>query len=260
MSLLELDQVTKEYPLSGKKRFWERGERFDAVKQVSLQLNRGESLGIVGENGSGKSTLAKLIMNLEPVTAGDIRLGGYSIQQMKDRNVFKHIQLVLQDSHSVLHPKMSIREIIQEPLYNFYPKDKKQWESKWFYFAEMVGISKDLLNRYPHELSGGQKQRVCIARSLAVQPDIIIFDESLASIDPRARQFILNSLACIQKTEKVAYVFITHDLETIKGVCHRTAVMYQGEIVDIFERWNVSELNHPYSRLLLETVEVAESV
>ncbi|SDH71275.1 ABC transporter ATP-binding protein [Alteribacillus bidgolensis] len=259
MSLLELVQVTKEFPFRPRKHlWWKKAGRFQAVKQVSLQLNQGECLGVVGESGSGKSTLAKLIMNLVPVTKGDILLNGCSIRQMKDLEVFKRMQLVLQDSHSALHPKMSVREIIQEPLLNFFPGENIKREATCLQLMEMAGIDKNLLDRRPYQLSGGQKQRVCIARALAVKPDVIIFDESIASIDQEAQQSILNRLKYIQAQENVAYLFITHDIETLKEFCQRVAVMYEGEIIDIFEEWKISQLTHPYSRLLLETSEETE--
>ncbi|WP_158737776.1 ABC transporter ATP-binding protein [Alteribacillus sp. YIM 98480] len=259
MSLLELDQVTKEYPLRSRKRlWWKKAEQFQAVKQVSLQLKRGECLGLVGESGSGKSTLAKLIMNLEPVTKGDILLNGCSIRQMKDLEIFKRMQLVLQDSHSALHPKMNVRDIIQEPLHNFFPGENIKREARCLQLMEMAGIDNSLLERRPYQLSGGQKQRVCIARALAVKPEVIIFDESIASIDQEAQQSILKRLKYIQSKEKVAYLFITHDIDTLREFCQRVAVMYKGEIIDIFEEWKVNHLTHPYSRLLLETSEETE--
>lgn len=246
MNLLELREVTKEYSTRRK---------VQAVRQVSLTLNKGESLGLVGESGSGKSTLAKLIMKLESLTSGEILLSGQSIhgRKMNELWIYKRIQLVLQDSSSSLHPKMRVREILQEPILNFFPErkvERDKWMLKWL---SLVGLDESFLSRYPHQLSGGQKQRVCIAKALAVEPEIIIFDESVASLDEASQVSILAMLKHIQQNEQLSYLFITHDLPSMQELCDRKMVMYQGEIVEVFSHWDVQRLKHPYSRLLFQT-------
>lgn len=258
MSLLKLCHVSKEYPLRANRQTWFRSsETFKAVKQVNLSLNKGESLALVGESGSGKSTLAKLIMKIEPITSGQILLDGQAIngKQIKDINIYKRIQLVLQDSSSSLHPKMRVEEILKEPIYNYFPNKKDEWENMFLTLLRVVGLDRTDIIRYPHQLSGGQKQRVCIAKALAARPDLIIFDESIASLDRQSQAVIMNMLK-IQQDEQVAYLFITHDLQSTQTFCDRVAVMYQGEIVETFNKWDLTQMKHPYTRSLFQTLDM----
>jgi ABC-type dipeptide/oligopeptide/nickel transport system ATPase subunit len=259
--LLELRNVTKEYPLRRKSLF-KPNSFLKAVNGVNLTLNKGESIGVVGESGSGKSTLAKLIMNIESTTSGHILLKGKPIHggQLKDMEVYKQIQLILQDSSSSLFPRMQVREILEEPLRNFFPKEKSTWEETIRRLITMVGLDFSFLSRYPHQLSGGQKQRVCIAKALAVQPEIIIFDESIASLDQLSQTLIITMLKQIQKKERLSYLFITHDLKSTQQMCDRIVVMYQGELVDSFSSWDDQQLRHPYSYLLYQTLNNTNTV
>lgn len=239
MTYLELCNVTKEYPLRIRTRAWFKVKScFPAVKQVNFNLNKGECLGIVGESGSGKSTLAKLIMKIEQSTSGQILLYGQDIKQMRDLDIYKHIQLVFQDSSSSLHPNMSVGKILAEPIHNFFPEQKAKSKEKCIELLKLVGLDDSFLSMYPHQLSGGQKQRVCIAKALAVEPDIIIFDESIASLDKPSQTSIINMLKHIKERKELSYLFITHDLESAKNLCDRVAVMYQGEIIEIFTDWD----------------------
>jgi ABC-type dipeptide/oligopeptide/nickel transport system ATPase subunit len=258
MILLELCHVTKEYPLRTRRKTWfKTNTSFQAVKQVNMTLHKGESLGLVGESGSGKSTLAKLIMKIEPLTSGQILLNGQPINgnQIDDLYIYKRIQLVLQDSASSLHPKMSVRTILEEPIHNYFPAQKRELDERCLKLLKLVDLDASYLSRYPHQLSGGQKQRVCIAKALAVQPEIIIFDESIASLDKSSQTSIINMLKGIQKKSQLAYLFITHDLQSTKEFCDRVAVMNQGEIVETFSVWDDQQLKHPYTRSLLQTLD-----
>ncbi|WP_332630533.1 ABC transporter ATP-binding protein [Halalkalibacter flavus] len=257
MSLLELCYVTKEYPSRANIKTWfGANPKFKAVKEVNLSLNKGESLALVGESGSGKSTVAKLIMKLETVSTGQILLDGQSIygKQMTDLAIYKRIQLVLQDSSTSLHPKMRVEEILKEPIHNYFQEQKAELERLVLKLLNLVGLDHSYLSRYPAQLSGGQKQRVCIAKALAVQPDLIIFDESIASLDRESQASIINMLKDIQKKEQISYLFITHDLESTKKLCDRVAVMYQGEIIEIFSDWDLRQVKHPYTRLLVHNL------
>ncbi|WP_127761979.1 ABC transporter ATP-binding protein [Peribacillus asahii] len=257
MTLLELCNVTKEYSVRSRKLSWfRRKKHFTAVNQVNLTLSKGECLGIVGESGSGKSTIAKLIMKIESVTSGQVLLDGKLINsnQIKDIQLYKRLQMVLQDSSSSLHPKMNVQEILTEPLRNYFSKNK-EWRTQCIQLLELVNLDASYLIRYPHQLSGGQKQRVCIAKALAVKPDIIIFDESIASLDSTSQTSIIRMLKRIQKQEQLSYLFITHDLQSTKELCDRVAVMYQGEIIETFHLLDVGQLKHPYSNLLFQTLE-----
>ncbi|ERN51430.1 dipeptide/oligopeptide/nickel ABC transporter ATP-binding protein [Alkalihalophilus marmarensis] len=253
MILLELHQITKRYKKrSTNKVFWKDSLTFEAVKDVSFQLKEGECMGIIGESGSGKSTLAKLIMKLEKTTSGEIRFRSKPIETIKTFQLYQQIQLVIQDSNSVLHPNMNVFQIIQEPVRNFYRNDRLNWDESCNSLLKMVGLDESLWNLFPNQLSGGQKQRVCIARALAAKPSLIIFDESVASLDKEAQQFIINRLKELQLQEKVSYLFISHDYDFIREFCDRVAVMYKGEMVDLFNPKEVENILHPYTRMLLE--------
>lgn len=257
MILLELHKVTKEYPLRTRRNsLFKPNLHVQAVKHVNLTLKKGESLGLVGESGSGKSTLAKLIMKIDSLTSGQILLNGESINrdQMDDLKIYKRMQLVLQDSSSSLHPKMRVKEILEEPIRNYFPNEKKTWEATCLKLLEWVDLDSSFLSRYSYQLSGGQKQRVCIAKALAVKPEIIIFDESIASLDEPSQTSIINLLKCIQKKEQLSYLFITHDLKSTRNLCDRVSVMYQGELVETFS-WDFQQLNHPYSRFLFQNLD-----
>ncbi|MFB5282926.1 ABC transporter ATP-binding protein [Peribacillus sp. Hz7] len=257
MTLLELCNVTKEYSVRSRKLSWfGRKQSFTAVNQVNLTLSKGECLGIVGESGSGKSTIAKLIMKIESVTSGQILLDGELINsnQINDIQLYKRLQMVLQDSSSSLHPKMNVQEVLTEPLRNYFSKED-EWRARCIQLLELVDLDASYLSRYPDQLSGGQKQRVCIAKALAVKPDIIIFDESIASLDSPSQTSIIRMLKRIQKQEQLSYLFITHDLQSTKALCDRVAVMYQGEIIETFHIFDVGQLKHPYSNLLFQTLE-----
>ncbi|MEC0181256.1 dipeptide/oligopeptide/nickel ABC transporter ATP-binding protein [Paenibacillus peoriae] len=256
--ILELKQVTKNYPIRRRKKGWfsKQDSEQAAVKQVSLELQRGECLGLVGESGSGKSTLAQCILRLEPLTSGEIWLDHQPIHtgKVKDIHLYKRIQLVAQDSSSSLHPRMTIRDILLEPIHNYFPERKAQALDICLSLLESVGLDADSLEKYPSQLSGGQKQRVCIARALAVEPEIILFDESVANLDAATQSSVLDLLKKVQIERQLSYLFITHDLQSTRPFCDRIAVMYQGEIVEVFKDWDESLLQHEYTHTLFQTL------
>ncbi|WP_025686245.1 ABC transporter ATP-binding protein [Paenibacillus maysiensis] len=255
--ILELKQVTKAYPVRRRRKGWSKTQEPEqAVKQVSLELQRGECLGLVGESGSGKSTLAKCILRLEPLTSGEIWLDDQPIHtgRMKDIHLYKRIQLVAQDSSSSLHPRMTIRDILEEPIHNYFPERKAQALKICQSLLESVGLEADSLEKYPSQLSGGQKQRVCIARALAVEPEIILFDESVANLDTATQASVLDMLKKAQEERQLSYLFITHDLQSTRPFCDRIAVMVQGEIVELFQEWDKDLLQHEYTRALFQTL------
>ncbi|UGB32007.1 ABC transporter ATP-binding protein [Metabacillus sp. B2-18] len=253
--IVELRQVTKEYPKRNKSLFRTK-EYMKAVNNVNLQIGKGDSIGLVGESGCGKSTIAKLITRLETVTSGQILLKGKPIhgKKISNRELYKQIQLVLQDSSSSLHPKMQIKDILLEPLQHYFPSEKSTWEESCKTLLKLVDLDEAFLLRYPYQLSGGQKQRVCIAKSLAAQPDIIIFDESIASLDEESQQSMIRTLKKIKKQYELTYLFITHDLRSTRELCDRIVVMYQGEFVETFRHHDYEKLKHPYSRILFQTL------
>lgn len=237
-------------------RFKAQTTAVQAVKQVDLILHKEECLGLIGESGSGKSTLAKLIMRLEPVSSGQILLDGQPItgKRTNDLDIYRRIQLVLQDSSSSLHPGMTVSEILEEPICNYFPEERANVRGQCSALLKLVDLDDSYLSKHPHQLSGGQKQRVCIARALAVRPETIIFDESVASLDPSSQTSMLQMLKRVQKQAQLSYLFITHDLISARSFCDRVAVMYQGEIVETFTDWDDEHFKHPYTRLLFQSI------
>ncbi|GAE36108.1 oligopeptide transport ATP-binding protein OppF [Halalkalibacter akibai JCM 9157] len=248
--------MSKDYPVKARKRSWIKRSPLKVINEVSLTIDKGECIGLVGESGSGKSTLAKLIMKLEPLTSGEIFLESQAIsgKKYKDIEFYRRVQLVLQDSSSALHPKMNVKESLLEPIQNYFPSEKANWIDMLTRVVELVGLDASYLTRYPHQLSGGQKQRVCIAKALAVQPQVIIFDESIASLDSDSQDLIIKMLKAIQQKEQISYLFITHDLQSTKDFCNRIAVMYKGEIVEELTHWDTEQVKHSYTRSLIEAL------
>ncbi|TQR99661.1 ABC transporter ATP-binding protein [Paenibacillus ottowii] len=256
--MLELKNVTKAYPVRRRRKGWfhaGQGEQ-QAIKKVSLELRQGECLGLVGESGSGKSTLAQCILGLESLTSGEIWLDHQPIhnRRMRDIHLYRRIQLVAQDSASSLHPHMTIQDILMEPIRNYFPERKVRALDICLCLLESVGLEADSLGKYPTQLSGGQKQRVCIARALAVEPEIILFDESVANLDVTTQSSVLDMLKRMQLERQLSYLFITHDLQSTRTFCDRVAVMVQGEIVEIFKEWDEDCLQHEYTRMLFQTL------
>ncbi|QDY84735.1 ABC transporter ATP-binding protein [Paenibacillus polymyxa] len=256
--MLELKNVTKAYPVRRRRKGWFHAgqDEQQAIKKVSLELRQGECLGLVGESGSGKSTLAQCILGLESLTSGEIWLDHQPIhtRRMKDIHLYKRIQLVAQDSASSLHPRMTIQDILMEPIRNYFPERKARALAICLSLLESVGLEADNLGKYPTQLSGGQKQRVCIARAVAVEPEIILFDESVANLDAATQSSVLDMLKRMQLERQLSYLFITHDLQSTRTFCDRVAVMVQGEIVEIFKEWDEDCLQHEYTRMLFQTL------
>ncbi len=239
-----------------------------AVKDVSFDLLKGETLGIVGESGSGKSTLGKAILNVLRLTAPDVKINGkISIpDNKKDIDLLKlnssqikpyrkDIQMIFQDPYSSLNPRMLVRDIIKEPLdintnlSNSEKKEKVEW------LLNKVGLTPEQSSRYPHEFSGGQRQRIGIARSLATDPSIIIADEPVSALDVSIQAQIINLMMDLQEELNLSIIFIAHDLSVVKHISNRVGVMYLGELVEIN---NTSEIfnnpNHNYTKTLLKAI------
>ncbi len=252
--LLEVRKLGKVFPVDG-------GRRLVAVDGVDLEIAAGETLALVGESGSGKSTVARCILRLVEPSGGDITIGGGSILGLNPSgmtDIYRRIQMVFQDPNASLNPRMSIRQILREPLrlhLNLLHVDCAQRELE---LVEMVGLSPAHLDRYPHELSGGQRQRVGIARAIAVSPEIVILDEPTSSLDVSVRGQILDLLLDLQARLNLAYLFITHDLQVVQHVADRVAVMYLGGIVESGPTKAIFAAPlHPYTRALLSAAPVA---
>ena len=249
--ILELRNVTKEFNISN-------NEKLTACKDVSLKFYKGETLGIVGESGCGKSTLMKMIMQLEKTTSGEIIYLDKDITKLKGENLRlnrRNIQMVFQDPNTALNPKMKIRDIICEPLMNFKLIKRKDKEKVAKKHLNMVGLPDDFLYRYPQNMSGGQRQRVGIARALVLEPEIIILDESTSALDVSIQKSIMELIINIQKQKQITIGFVCHDIALVTEVCHRVAVMYLGEIVEIINGEKLKSNGiHPYTNTLVSSV------
>ncbi len=240
------------------------GRRVQAIREVSLTIGEGEILGLVGETGSGKTTVGKCVVRLLRPTAGTIRFAGRDITTMPARAlrpVRSQIQMVFQDPYSSLDPRMTVGQIVAEPLRahgRFKDLGVRPLASR---AIERVGLSTQVLDRYPNELSGGQRQRVGLARALVLEPKLLIADEPVSALDVSVRAGILNLLADLQKSMGFSCLFITHDLGVAEFLCDRVAVMYLGEIVEVGSRDEVfGDPRHPYTRSLLGAAPLADPV
>jgi len=237
-----------------------------AVDGVSFDVNDRETLGLVGESGCGKTTTARLILGLEHPSAGSVYLEGQDILQVfrsKDRKKIltlrRKMQMVFQNPYQSLNPRMTVYDIISEPfrIHNHLPK--KEWSEKVYELLKMVGLEEYHAERYPHEFSGGQRQRICIARALAVEPKFIVADEPVSSLDASIRAQILGLLSRLQKEKGIAYLYISHDLSSVRQIAHKVAVMYLGKIVELAETEDLFErpLN-PYTQALFSAVPIPD--
>ena len=218
----------------------------------------GETLGIVGESGCGKSTFMRMVVSLEAPTEGEILFKGKDITKLKGEELRlhrQHIQMIFQDPAAAFNPKMKIMDIICEPLLNFKRIKKSEKEEAAGKYLEMVGLPADFARRYPHNMSGGQRQRVGIARSLALEPDIIICDEATSALDVSVQKNIIELLVSLQKEKNIALGFICHDIALIGSFAHQVAVMYLGNIVEVLPGEKIAgSCLHPYTQALLDAV------
>ncbi|ROR10024.1 ABC transporter ATP-binding protein [Erwinia sp. JUb26] len=248
-SLLELNEVHVNFPA---KTNW-RGkvtERVHALNGLDMVVNRGETLGIVGESGCGKSTLAKLLMGMLKPTSGKLELA-----RSPNSWLGRGMQMVFQDPLSSLDPRLPVWRIITEPVWIQSRTDEKARRELAESLAAKVGIRPEYLDRPPHAFSGGQRQRIAIARALSGQPDIMVLDEPTSALDISVQAQILNLLVSLQKQQNLTYVLISHNVSVVRHMSDRVAVMYLGQIVEIGETRQVLDApQHPYTRLLMESV------
>ena len=259
MPLLELKEVSRYY-LQGQGLLGRKKDVIRAVDKVSLVLNEGESLGLVGESGCGKSTLAKLILKLERPNRGQIIFRGQDILSASKGVIYSYrrqVQLVFQDSFSAFNPRMRVREIINEPLENFFPGKRATYLQRTCELLKLVGLHQDCLDNYPHQLSGGQRQRLGIARALVSQPKLLICDEAIATLDVSLQGQMLSLFQELKAKLGLSYIFISHNLPAVQYLADKIAVMYGGRIVEILSREQLlRDAQHPYTLSLLDALPV----
>jgi len=266
-AILKIKNLNVEFPLFGGI-FQREVSAVHAVKNASLDIPKGKTIGVVGESGSGKSTLGKAIINVLKLTAPDVRVSGsicldennneVDILSLSREEILKYrskIQMIFQDPFSSLNPRMIVKDIIQEPLDLHTSLSKSEKKEKIDWLLEKVGLSKEQANRYPHEFSGGQRQRIGIARALATEPEIIIADEPVSALDVSIQAQVINLMMDLQEEFNLTIIFIAHDLSVVKHISSHVAVMYLGEIVEYNE---VDEIfnnpQHEYTKTLLTAI------
>jgi oligopeptide transport system ATP-binding protein len=257
--LLELKNIKTHYTSKDRGVFFTKKIiTTKAVDGVSLSLFKGESIGLVGESGCGKSTLAKTILRLAPMTSGQIIFDNKdisSIDEKQFKKFRKDLQIIFQDPYSSLNPRMTVKQIISEPLieHRIYPRNKIFEEV--LNLMNLVGLSPKLINKFPHEFSGGQRQRVAIARALALKPKLLIADEPVSALDVSIQAQILNLIKDLRKKMNLSLLFISHNLAVVKYICPTIAVMKSGKIVEYGTRQEIfNNPQHPYTKALIHAI------
>ena len=260
--LLKVENLVKRFPIYGGL-FSREVASVKAVSDVSFEIKKGETLGLVGESGCGKSTLGRCLTRLHDTTSGKIFYNGKDITHIEGdelREMRKKIQIIFQDPFASLNPRMTIGAILEEPLIihglGETPKDR---QDRIHQLIDLVGLRREHLNRYPHEFSGGQRQRVGIARALAVNPELIICDEPVSALDVSIQAQVINLLMELQQKLGLTYVFIAHDLKVVEHVSSQVAVMYLGKIVEMAKAEDLyRNPKHPYTKALMSAIPVPD--
>lgn len=254
-TLMEVRNLKKYFDVGGK-------EPLKAVDGINLEIKRGETLGLVGESGCGKSTAGRTIIGLYEPTEGEVIFDGMDTSKFskKERREYtKKVQMIFQDPYASLNPRMTVTDIIGEgiDIHKLYSGQARQ--SRIYELLELVGLSKEHANRYPHEFSGGQRQRIGIARALSIQPELIVCDEPISALDVSIQAQVVNLLEELQEEFGLTYIFIAHDLSMVKHISDRIAVMYLGNIVEIADSKELYDNpKHPYTKALLSAVPIPD--
>ena len=252
--LVDIIHVCKEFVI--------RHERLKAIQDVSLQICKGQTLGLVGESGCGKSTIARLLMRLLAPSSGRLVYSGIDLAHLnsaENRRLRREMQIIFQDPYASLNPRMTIRTIIGEPFAIHGIASGSERETRILDLLETVGLDSSVMNRYPHEFSGGQRQRIGIARALALKPKFIVADEPVSALDVSIQAQIINLLADLQQQFGLTYLFISHAIPVIEHISTRIGVMYLGKLVEVgTSRQICTSPKHPYTQALLSAVPVPD--
>jgi oligopeptide transport system ATP-binding protein len=260
--LLDIRDLKVHFPISGGL-LGSRGA-VKAVDGVNLMINKGETLGVVGESGCGKSTTGRAILRLIPITGGTVSYKGQNIAKISSgemRQLRAEMQMVFQDPFASLDPRYTVEQVIAEPLINFNRGNRQQRRERVKELLGLVGISSNVLNRYPHEFSGGQRQRIGIARSLALNPALVIADEPVSALDVSVQAQVLNLMEDLQSQLGLTYMFIAHNLSVVRHISNRVAVMYLGRVVEISESKMLYAMPlHPYTKSLMSAIPLPDPI
>ena len=261
--LIRVKNLTKVFPLHHGAVFRKKLGDLRAVDNVSFDIHRGETLGLVGESGCGKTTTGRTLLQMERPTSGEVIFNGRDITRFgkkETRRLRRHIQIIHQDPFGSLNPRMKVKDIVGEPLrIHHMAGSRAEYADAVEQLLEVVGLNPAMAGRYPHEFSGGQRQRIGIARALAVKPDFIVCDEPVSALDVSIQAQIINLLEDLQERFYLTYLFIAHDLAVVRHISDRIAVMYLGEIVEIADRQDLyRNPGHPYTRALLSAVPIPD--
>ena len=253
--LVEVRDLSKTFPVGG-------GSNVHAVEHVDLSIDAGETLAVVGESGCGKSTLAHLVIRLLEPTSGSVHLDGVDITALGNRAMRAHrqkLQIIFQDPFASLDPRRSVGDAVAEPLTIQRKASGSEIDDRVAQLFKRVGLEPSMMRQFPHQFSGGQRQRICIARALALEPQLVIADEAVSALDVSIQAQVVNLMMELQDEMGLSYLFISHDLAVVERVSHRVAVMYLGQIVEIGPRSAIFENpQHSYTKRLLDAVPIAD--
>ena len=260
--ILSVKNLVKKFPIKGGILSREVAS-VKAVSDVSFEIRKGETLGLVGESGCGKSTLGRCILRLIEPTSGEVFFKGQDITKLPPnemRALRRNMQIIFQDPYASLNPRMTVEDILSEPLeIHKIGKTRQERSARILQLLDLCGLRREAISRYPHEFSGGQRQRICIARALAVNPEFIVCDEPVSALDVSIQAQIVNLMQDLQKELGLTYLFIAHDLKVVEHISNRVAVMYLGKIAELASAEELyGHPRHPYTRALLSAIPIPD--